>query len=90
MNTLPGSKAVAFPHMEFSAGLKPEIRSGFVYSDCRVDDSRLRAVGYGETRPVDPKHNEAAWSKNRRVEFKVLNTETLKKEVEKRRLLRQD
>ena len=39
--TLPGSKAVRFPHMEFSAGLKPEIRRGFVYSDCRVDDSRL-------------------------------------------------
>jgi len=39
--TLPGSKAVSFPHMEFSAGLKHDIRSGFVYSDCRVDDSRL-------------------------------------------------
>ena len=39
--TLPGSKAVSFPHMEFSAGLKGEFRSGFVYSDCRVDDSRL-------------------------------------------------
>ena len=39
--TLPGSKAVKFPHMEFSAGLKPDFRSGFVYSDCRVDDSRL-------------------------------------------------
>ena len=39
--TLPGSKAVNFPHMEFSAGLKHTIRSGYVYSDCRVDDSRL-------------------------------------------------
>jgi glycerol-3-phosphate dehydrogenase len=39
--TLPGSKAVSFPHMEFSAGLKGDFRSGFVYSDCRVDDSRL-------------------------------------------------
>jgi D-erythritol 1-phosphate dehydrogenase len=39
--TLPRSKAVDFPHMEFSAGLKPELRKGFVYSDCRVDDSRL-------------------------------------------------
>jgi glycerol-3-phosphate dehydrogenase len=39
--TLPGSKAVSFPHMEFSAGLKSDYRSGFVYSDCRVDDSRL-------------------------------------------------
>jgi len=39
--TLPRSKPIGFPHMEFSAGLKPEYRSGFVYSDCRVDDSRL-------------------------------------------------
>jgi glycerol-3-phosphate dehydrogenase len=42
--TLPGSKAVSFPHMEYSAGLKGEYRSGFVYSDCRVDDSRLTVV----------------------------------------------
>ena len=42
--TLPRSKAVAFPHMEFSPGLKPGIRAGFVYSDCRVDDSRLTVV----------------------------------------------
>ena len=42
--TLPRSKAVDFPHMEFSAGLKPGIRRGFVYSDCRVDDSRLTVL----------------------------------------------
>jgi glycerol-3-phosphate dehydrogenase len=42
--TLPRSKALAFPHMEFSAGLKPDIRKGFVYSDCRVDDSRLTVM----------------------------------------------
>jgi len=42
--TLPGSKAVTFPHMEFSAGLKSDFRSGFVYSDCRVDDSRLTVI----------------------------------------------
>ena len=42
--TLPGSKQVSFPHLEFSAALKPEFRSGFVYSDCRVDDSRLTLV----------------------------------------------
>ena len=39
--TLPRSVPVTFPHMEFSAGLKPDFRSGFVYSDCRVDDARL-------------------------------------------------
>ena len=42
--TLPRSKALTFPHMEFSAGLRPDIRSGFVYSDCRVDDSRLTVL----------------------------------------------
>ena len=42
--TLPGSKGVTFPHMEYSAGLKSDFRSGFVYSDCRVDDSRLTVV----------------------------------------------
>ena len=39
--TLPGSKALRFPHMEFSAGLKGDFRRGFVYADCRVDDARL-------------------------------------------------
>jgi len=39
--SLPGSQAVSFPHVEYSAGLRPEIRSGIVYSDCRVDDARL-------------------------------------------------
>ncbi len=42
--TLPGSKAVSFPHLEYGAGLRPGIRRGFVYSDCRVDDSRLTVV----------------------------------------------
>src|SRR5438270_11082403 len=42
--TLPGSKRVAFPHLEYSAGLKTEFRSGYLYSDCRVDDSRLTII----------------------------------------------
>jgi glycerol-3-phosphate dehydrogenase len=39
--TLPGSKALTFPHLEFSAGLGPDFRKGFVYADCKVDDARL-------------------------------------------------
>ena len=42
--TLPRSKAVSFPHLEYSAGLKPDFRAGYVYSDCRVDDSRLTVI----------------------------------------------
>jgi glycerol-3-phosphate dehydrogenase len=48
--TLPRSKAVAFPHLEYSAGLKGEYRSGFVYSDCRVDDSRLTVLNAASAR----------------------------------------
>ncbi len=38
-----------------------------------VDRKKLSSVGYGEYCPVDPASNEAAWEKNRRVEFKVLS-----------------
>ena len=36
-----------------------------------VDASRVRTVSYGEERPADNGHNEAAWAKNRRAESKV-------------------
>ena len=32
-----------------------------------VDGSRIRTVSYGEERPFDPGHDEAAWAKNRRA-----------------------
>jgi glycerol-3-phosphate dehydrogenase len=38
---LPGSHAVRLDRAPYNAGLKPEYRHGFVYSDCRVDDARL-------------------------------------------------
>lgn len=36
-----------------------------------IEPSRLTIISYGEERPGDPGHNEAAWAKNRRDEFKV-------------------
>ena len=35
-----------------------------------VGDAQLEAVSFGEERPVDPGHDEAAWAKNRRAELK--------------------
>jgi len=32
-----------------------------------VDGSRIRTVSYGEERPFDPGHDDAAWAKNRRA-----------------------
>jgi OmpA-OmpF porin, OOP family len=40
--------------------------------DRNVELGRLRARGYGETKPVCTQHNEECWSKNRRVEFIIL------------------
>jgi OmpA-OmpF porin, OOP family len=34
-----------------------------------VDANRLASRGYGETQPHDTRHTEAAWTRNRRVDF---------------------
>jgi outer membrane protein OmpA-like peptidoglycan-associated protein len=36
-----------------------------------VSAERLSAIGFGESRPVDPAETEVAWEKNRRVEFVI-------------------
>ena len=36
-----------------------------------ADGGMLVAISYGEEKPLDPGHNEAAWAKNRRAEFKI-------------------
>ena len=35
--------------------------------------SRISIISYGKERPVDAGHDEAAWSKNRRAEFRVVS-----------------
>ncbi len=39
-----------------------------------LEKDRLRSKGYGEFCPEDLGHTEAAWEKNRRVEFKIVKT----------------
>ena len=36
-----------------------------------VDGSRIEVVSYGEERPLNPGHDEAAYAQNRRDEFEV-------------------
>jgi peptidoglycan-associated lipoprotein len=38
-----------------------------------IDPTRVDTISYGEDRPIDPGHNEAAWRKNRRGDFVVLS-----------------
>jgi peptidoglycan-associated lipoprotein len=37
-----------------------------------ISADRIYTVSYGEEKPAVPGHNEAAWSKNRRDEFKLI------------------
>jgi peptidoglycan-associated lipoprotein len=37
-----------------------------------ISGDRIATLSYGEERPADPGHNEQAWAKNRRDEFKLL------------------
>ena len=39
--------------------------------DLGISASRLTTISYGEERPLDPGHNEAAWAKNRRDHFTI-------------------
>ncbi len=36
-----------------------------------ISGDRIRTISYGEERPADPGHNETAWARNRRDEFKL-------------------
>ncbi len=38
-----------------------------------VPTNRLSTISYGEELPVDPRHNEEAWAKNRRAHFVILS-----------------
>jgi glycerol-3-phosphate dehydrogenase len=40
-SVLPASKAVRLDQPPYASGLRKDLRYGFVYSDCRVDDARL-------------------------------------------------
>ena len=40
-------------------------------TDLGISATRLTTVSYGEERPVDPRHNEEAWAKNRRAHFVI-------------------
>jgi peptidoglycan-associated lipoprotein len=37
-----------------------------------IAENRMSIISYGEERPVDPGHNEAAWAKNRRDDFRLI------------------
>jgi len=55
-----------------------------------LDPSQFTTMGYGASRPIASNTTELGRSKNRRVEFKVLNKSALKREKTEQRLLPRD
>jgi glycerol-3-phosphate dehydrogenase len=49
-SVLPDSQAVRLDVPPYSSGLKASLRHGFIYSDCRVDDSRLVIANAADAR----------------------------------------
>ena len=41
-----------------------------------IVDKRIYTISYGETKPADPGHDEAAWALNRRADFVLLRPKT--------------
>ncbi len=54
-----------------------------------IGDTRFSVKGYGKDKPLVPNVTDENRARNRRVEFTVLNKEVLRKEIERRRLLKQ-
>ncbi len=48
--SLPGSHAVRLDAPPYNAGLRPQFKHGFIYSDCRVDDARLVVINAMDAR----------------------------------------
>ena len=38
-----------------------------------IDPGRISTISYGEERPLDPRHDEEAWGKNRRSAFVIIS-----------------
>jgi outer membrane protein OmpA-like peptidoglycan-associated protein len=54
-------------NLKLSGDRAASVRQYFI--DKGIDGARLTSQGFGETKPLDTANNEAAWSKNRRVDF---------------------
>src|SRR5262249_37313859 len=61
---------------------------GYLKSVRGLDASQYTSKGYGSSAPIAPNTTELGRAKNRRVEFRVLNTGQLRIERDRRRMLR--
>ena len=77
------------PEADIGGGLRPagSVLEYMLTKFPMISRDQYTAKGYGERVPVASNKTVEGMAKNRRVEFKVLNVEELKKERERRRQL---
>jgi peptidoglycan-associated lipoprotein len=78
LNAQPGRKMSLEGHADERGGREYNLALGQKRAEAvaralellGVNPGQVEAVSFGEERPADPGHDEAAWAKNRRVELK--------------------
>jgi outer membrane protein OmpA-like peptidoglycan-associated protein len=84
------SRGSAARNQKLSEARAEAVRSYLVGKFTQLVPDQFTVKGYGESKPIVPNNSELNWSKNRRVEFVVLNRDVLRREIERRRLLQQN
>ncbi len=74
-------------NQELSEKRANAVREHLLANFPQIRAEQYTSAGYGEKQPVADNKTVTGMAKNRRVEFKVLNTEVLKKERERRQML---
>ena len=77
----------AATNQKLSESRAAAVRTYLIQKFPKIVDDQITSKGYGKTRPVAPNTTALNRSKNRRVEFVVLNKDVLKTEIEKRKML---
>ena len=73
-------------NMALSEARAQSVRDYLLESFPELRPEQFTAKGYGESKPVATNTTELGRARNRRVEFRVLNTEALKRETQKKGL----
>ena len=81
------SRGAAAYNQKLSEARAASVRDYLLAHFPQLQADQYPVKGYGEAKPMAPNTNQLNMAKNRRVEFKVLNKDVLKKEVERRKLL---
>jgi len=84
------SRGSAMHNQKLSEARAASVKTYLVTKFPKLAPDQFTTKGYGESKPIAPNNGELGWAKNRRVEFVVLNRDVLKKEIERRRLLKQN